>query len=243
MDRPDARIDAVVDEVYELFLDLDADESQIDFPIVYTNAKAGWASLNPEQPGTDLQPLLELLLKHVPLAEQYDPDHPLQAHVTNLDASPYVGRIAICRVRNGTIRRGETVAWCRADGSIERVRITELYVTEALDRVDAEEAQAGEIISVAGIPEITIGETLADAEDPPRSRGSRGQISSSVTIGINDSPPVRERGRPPDRQPGRAPGSKALLSATSRCASPRPSARRCGRSRAAASSRWRSWSS
>jgi GTP-binding protein len=188
VDRPDARIDAVVDEVYELFLDLDADESQIDFPIVYTNAKAGWASLNPEQPGTDLQPLLELLLKHVPPPE-HDPDHPLQAHVTNLDASPYVGRIAICRLRNGTIRRGETVAWCRADGAIERVRITELYVTEALDRVDAEEAQAGEIISVAGIPEITIGETLADAEDPrPLPVITVDEPSLSVTIGINDSP-------------------------------------------------------
>jgi GTP-binding protein len=188
VDRPDARIDAVVDEVYELFLDLDADESQIDFPIVYTNAKAGWASLDPGQPGTDLQPLLELLLAHVPPPE-YDPEHPLQAHVTNLDASPYVGRIAICRLRNGTIRRGETVAWCRADGAIERVKITELYVTEALDRVDAEEAQAGEIISVAGIPEITIGETLADPEDPrPLPVITVDEPSLSVTIGINDSP-------------------------------------------------------
>jgi GTP-binding protein len=188
VDRPDARIDAVVDEVYELFLDLDADESQIDFPIVYTNAKAGWASLDPEQQGTDLQPLLDLLLEHVP-APEHDPDHPLQAHVTNLDASPYVGRIAICRLRHGTIRRGETVAWCRADGAIERVRITELYVTEALDRVDAEEAQAGEIISVAGIPEITIGETLADPEDPrPLPVITVDEPSLSVTIGINDSP-------------------------------------------------------
>jgi GTP-binding protein len=188
VDRPDARIDAVVDEVYELFLDLDADESQIDFPIVYTNAKAGWASLDPGQPGTDLQPLLDLLLEHVP-APEYDPQHPMQAHVTNLDASPYVGRIAICRLRNGTIRRGETVAWCRADGAIERVKITELYVTEALDRVDAEEARAGEIISVAGIPEITIGETLADPEDPRALPViTVDEPSLSVTIGINDSP-------------------------------------------------------
>ncbi len=188
VDRPDARIDAVVDEVYELFLDLDADESQIDFPIVYTNAKAGWASLDPAQTGTDLQPLLDLLVEHVPPPE-YDPDHPLQAHVTNLDASPYVGRIAICRVRHGTIRRGETVAWCRADGQIERVRISELYVTEALDRVDAEEAQAGDIISVAGIPDITIGETLADPEDPqPLPVITVDEPSLSVTIGINDSP-------------------------------------------------------
>ena len=142
VDRPDARIDEVVDEVYELFLDLDADESQIEFPIVYTNAKAGWASLEQAVPGTDLQPLLDLLVEHVP-APEYDPEHPLQAHVTNLDASPYVGRLAICRVRHGTIRRGETVAWCRADGNTERVRVTELYVTEALERVDADEAGTG----------------------------------------------------------------------------------------------------
>src|SRR5665213_69792 len=132
VDRPDARIDEVVDEIYELFLDLDADESQIDFPIVYCNARAGRASLDPSEEGTSLQPLLELLIEHVP-APEYDPAHPLQAHVTNLDASPYVGRIAICRIRNGVIRRGETVAWCRADGSVERVRVSELYVTESLD--------------------------------------------------------------------------------------------------------------
>jgi GTP-binding protein len=188
VDRPDARINAVVDEVYELFLDLDADESQIDFPIVYTNARAGWASLDPATPGTDLQPLLNLLLEHVP-APSYDPSHPLQAHVTNLDASPYVGRIAICRVHHGTIRRGETVAWCRADGSVERVRITELYTTEALDRVETAEAGPGEIIALAGIPEITIGETLADPEDArPLPVISVDEPSLSVTIGINDSP-------------------------------------------------------
>jgi GTP-binding protein len=188
VDRPDARIDEVVDEVYELFLDLDADESQIDFPIVYTNAKAGRASLDPATEGTSLQPLLDLLIDHVP-APEFIPGHPLQAHVTNLDASPYVGRIAICRVRNGTIRRGETVAWCRSDGTVERVKVTELYVTEALDRVDAAEASAGEIISVAGIPEITIGETLADAEDPrPLPVITVDEPSLSVTIGINSSP-------------------------------------------------------
>ncbi|MGI8411954.1 MAG: translational GTPase TypA [Solirubrobacteraceae bacterium] len=188
VDRPDARIDDVVDEVYELFLDLDADESQIEFPIVYTNARAGWASLQPGVQGTNLGPLLELLVERVP-APEYDPSHPLQAHVTNLDASPYVGRIAICRVRNGVIRRGETVAWCRADGQIERVKVTELYITEALDRVDALEAGAGEIISVAGIPEITIGETLADAQDPrPLPVITVDEPSLSVTIGINSSP-------------------------------------------------------
>jgi GTP-binding protein len=188
VDRPDARIGEVVDEVYELFLDLDADESQIEFPIVYTNAKAGWASLDPAVAGTDLGPLLELLLEHVPPPE-HDPDHPFQAHVTNLDASPYVGRLAICRVRHGKIRRGETIAWCRADGQIERVKVSELYVTEALERVEADEASAGEIISVAGIPEITIGETLASAEDPrPLPAITVDEPSLSVTIGINTSP-------------------------------------------------------
>ena len=188
VDRPDARIDEVVDEVYELFLDLDADESQIEFPIVYCNAKAGQASLDPSTPGTDLMPLLDLLVEQIP-APSYDDQGPLQAHVTNLDASPYVGRIAICRVRQGTIRRGETVAWCRADGSIERVRVTELYVTEALERVSADEAGPGEIISVAGIPEITIGDTLADPEDPrPLPVITVDEPSLSVTVGTNDSP-------------------------------------------------------
>jgi GTP-binding protein len=188
IDRPDARINEVIDEVYELFLDLDADESQIDFPIVYTNAKAGTATLDLDQPGTDLQPLLELLVEHIP-APEYDPEHGLQAHVTNLDASPYVGRIAICRVHNGTIRKGETVAWCRADGTIQNVRVTELYVTESLERVAAEQASAGDIISVAGFPEITIGETLADPENPvPLPVIHVDEPSLSVTIGTNDSP-------------------------------------------------------
>jgi GTP-binding protein len=189
IDRPDARVDEVVDEVYELFLDLDADESQIEFPIVYCNAKAGQASLDPARPGDDLQPLLDLLISHVP-APTYDEDHPFQAHVTNLDASLYVGRLAICRIRHGTIRRGETIAWCRAEtGEIENVKVGELYVTEALDRVDADYAEAGEIISVAGIPEITIGDTLTDVADPrPLPSITVDEPSLSVTIGINDSP-------------------------------------------------------
>jgi len=188
VDRPDARIGEVVDEVYELFLDLDADESQIEFPIVYTNAKAGRASLDPSTEGRDLGPLLDLLIEHVP-APEHDPEHPLQAHVTNLDASPYVGRLAICRVRNGVIRRGETVAWCRTNGEVERVKVSELYVTEALERVEAEEAAAGEIIWVAGIPEIMIGETLAAADDPrPLPVITVDEPSLSITIGINTSP-------------------------------------------------------
>jgi GTP-binding protein len=188
IDRPDARISEVIDEVYELFLDLDADETQIDFPIVYTNAKAGTATLDLEQPGTDLTPLVDLLIKHIP-APQYEEGAPLQAHVTNLDASPYVGRIAICRVHEGTIRKGETIAWCRSEGAIERVRVTELYVTEALDRVSADEASAGDIIAVAGIPEITIGDTLSDPEDPrPLPPITVDEPSLSVTLGTNDSP-------------------------------------------------------
>ena len=187
IDRPDARIDEVVDEVYELFLDLDADESQIDFPIVYCNAKAGQASLDPKQPGRDLGALLDLLVEHVP-APEHDPEHPFQAHVTNLDASPYVGRLAICRIRHGSIRRGETIAWCHA-GVITPVKVSELYVNDALDRVEADEASAGEIISVAGIPEITIGDTLTDPSDPrPLPTISVDEPSLSVTIGINDSP-------------------------------------------------------
>jgi GTP-binding protein TypA/BipA len=188
VDRPDARIAEVVDEVYELFLDLGADESQIEFPIVYCNAKAGQASLAEDEPGEDLGPLLDLLLEHIP-APAYDEDHPLQAHVTNLDASPYVGRLALCRVRNGSIRRGQQVAWCRADGSIERAQVGELYVTEALDRVDAQDAGPGEIIAVAGIAEVTIGETLADPDDPrPLPVISVDEPSLAVTIGINTSP-------------------------------------------------------
>ncbi len=165
VDRPDARIEEVVNEVYELFLDLDADESQIEFPIVYTNAREGRAGLEPETLADDLQPLFELLLETIP-APEHDPDHPLQALVTNLDASPYVGRLAMARIQHGTIRKGQQVAWCRADGSIERAKVTELYVTEALDRVEADEAGPGEIVAVAGLPEVTIGETLADPDDP-----------------------------------------------------------------------------
>jgi GTP-binding protein len=188
VDRPDARIAAVVDEVYELFLDLDADSEQIDFPIVYTNAKAGWASLEEGVEGTDLSPLLDLMLEKIP-APEHDPGHPFQAHVTNLDASPYVGRLALCRVRHGTIRNGQRIAWCRADGSIERATISELYVTEALERVDAEEAGPGEIIAIAGLPEVTIGETLADPEDPrPLPVITVDEPSLSIVLGINTSP-------------------------------------------------------
>jgi GTP-binding protein len=188
VDRPDARTKDVVDEVYALFLDLDADESQIDFPIVYCNAREGRASLHPEDEGSDLKPLLETLLDHIP-PPAFDPLHPMQALVTNLDASPYVGRLALCRVRHGIIRRGQQVAWCRADGSIERVKVSELYVTEALDRVPAEEVGPGEIIAIAGMADVTIGETLADPDDPrPLPVMTIDEPSLAMTIGINTSP-------------------------------------------------------
>ena len=188
VDRPDARIAEVVDEVYELFLDLDAAEDQIEFPIVYCNARAGHAGLTPEALATDLEPLFETLLERIP-APEYEDDHPLQAHVTNLDASPYVGRLALCRVHHGTISKGQQVAWCRANGEVERVKVTELYVTEALDRVEAAEAGPGELIAVAGIPEVTIGETLADPDDPrPLPVIGIDEPSLAMTIGINTSP-------------------------------------------------------
>ncbi|HEX2161191.1 MAG TPA: translational GTPase TypA [Thermoleophilaceae bacterium] len=194
VDRPDARIGEVVDEVYELFLDLDADEEQIDFPIVYTNAKDGWASLEEGAEGSDLKPLMDLIVSHIPAPEHED-DRPLQAHVTNLDASPYVGRLALCRVRHGTIRQGQRVAWCRVDGSVEHATVTNLYVTDALDRVDAAEAGPGEIIAVAGMPEITIGETLADPDDArPLPTITVDEPSLSVTIGVNTSPLAGQSG-------------------------------------------------
>src|SRR5437660_6453053 len=188
VDRPDARLAEVVDEVYELFLDLDAGEHQIEFPILYANARQGRVSLRPDEEGADLTPLFETVLRHIP-APAHDPAHPLQALVTNLDASPYVGRIALCRVLHGTIHRGQLVAWCRADGSIERVKVTELYVTEALDRIPADEAGPGEIIAIAGLSEVTIGETLADPDDPrPLPVLHVDEPSLSMTIGINTSP-------------------------------------------------------
>jgi GTP-binding protein len=195
VDRPDARIAEVLDEVYELFLDLGADEHQIEFPIVYANARAGWASLERDVDGSDLKPLCELILERIP-APEYDEGMPFQALVTNLDASPYVGRLALCRVRNGHVKRGQQVAWCRLDGSMERVKISELYLTDALDRVDAAEAGPGDIIAVAGIAEITIGETLTDIDDPrPLPPLTVDEPSLSMTVGINTSPLAGQEGK------------------------------------------------
>src|SRR5689334_23589904 len=201
VDRPDARIKEVVDDTYELFLDLDADESQIDFPIVYACARDGMASLTQPADGTvptdsdNLEPLFQTLLTTIP-APRYTEGAPLQAHVTNLDASPFLGRLALCRVHEGTIRKGQTVAWCRTDGTVEKVRISELLMTEALERKPAESAGPGDIIALAGIPEIMIGETLADVDDPiPLPVITVDEPAISMTIGTNTSPMVgRVRG-------------------------------------------------
>lgn len=188
VDRADARVTDVVREVEDLFLDLDAAESQLDFPILYASARQGWASLDPALPGKDLVPLFETMLSSVP-APSFDPDHPLQALVTNLDASEYVGRLAICRVHHGTLRRGESVAWCRVDGSILRAKITELYASKALERVDVDFAGPGEIVAVAGFADISIGDTLADPDDPhPLAAILVDEPSLSMTLGINTSP-------------------------------------------------------
>jgi len=202
VDRPDARIAEVVDACYELFLDLDASEQQIEFPIVYASARAGRASLTRPEDGElpdspDLEPLFEVLRNTVP-APSYDPAAPLQAHVTNLDASSYLGRIALCRVYNGELRKGQQVAWCRRDGSVERVKISELMLTEALERVPAEVARPGDIAAIAGIPDIMIGETLADPEDPrPLPLITVDEPAIAMTIGVNSSPLVgRDKGTP-----------------------------------------------
>ncbi len=193
VDRPDARIAEVVDEAYELFLDLDATEDQIDFPIVYCSAKAGRASLERTADGgmpaeENLEALFATLIDAIP-APSYDEDAPLQAHVTNLDASPYLGRLALCRVHQGTIRKGQQVAWMKADGSVERAKVVELLMTEALDRVPVDSAGPGDIIAVAGMADITIGDTLADPDNPIALPViTVDEPSISMTIGINTSP-------------------------------------------------------
>jgi GTP-binding protein len=193
VDRPDARIAEVIDACYELFIDLDASEEQIEFPIVYASARAGRASLNRPADGgmpdsENLEPLFGVIRETIP-APEYDPNAPLQAHVTNLDASSYLGRIALCRIHNGTIKRGQQVAWCRHDGSVERVKVSELFLTQALERVQADEAGPGDIAAIAGIPEIMIGDTLADPNDPrPLPLIHVDEPAISMTLGTNTSP-------------------------------------------------------
>jgi GTP-binding protein len=193
VDRPDSRIAEVVDETYALFLDLDANEDQIEFPIVYASAKAGKASLDRPADGgmpntENLDALFETIFSAIP-APIYHEGAPLQAHVTNLDSSPFLGRLALCRVREGVIKKGQSVMWIKTDGSTERVKVSELLITEALERVPAQEAHPGDIIAVAGIETITLGETLADLENPHAlPLITVDEPSISMTIGINTSP-------------------------------------------------------
>ncbi len=200
VDRPDSRIAEVVDEAYELFLDLDATEDQIEFPVVYASAKAGRASLNrPDNGGLpdkeNLDVLFETIYNTIP-APRYHEGAPLQAHVTNLDSSPYLGRLALCRVHEGEISKGQTVSWIKTDGSIQKVKISELLMTEALERVPAEKAGPGDIIAIAGIETITLGETLADAENSyPLPLITVDDPSISMTIGINTSPLAGQSGK------------------------------------------------
>ncbi len=202
VDRSDARISEVTDEVYELFLDLlDDDEAEkLDFPVVYCAAKAGRASLTQPADGAmpdseNLEPLFGVIMDTIP-APSYTEGAPLQAHVTNLDASPYLGRLALCRVINGTLRRGQNVAWCRADGSVTTVKLSELLITHALERVPAEQAGPGDIVAIAGIPDIMIGETLSDPENPsPLPLINVDEPSISMTIGINTSPLAGKSGK------------------------------------------------
>jgi GTP-binding protein len=200
-DRPDSRISAVVDDTYDLFLDLDADEEQIEFPIVYACARDGVASLTQPEDGTvpadsdSLEPFFTTLLQTVP-APTYEEGAPLQAHVTNLDADNFLGRIALLRVKNGTLKKGQTVAWMKRDGTVHSVRISELLMTDALTRKPAEAAGPGDICAVAGIPDIMIGETLADPENPvalPLITVDEPAIS--MTIGTNNSPLVGKGGK------------------------------------------------
>ena len=187
VDRPDARIDEVVSEVEELFLDVDADEDQIDFPILYACARDGWASTTKGEVGVDLGPLFDTILEAIP-APEYEEGAPLQALVCNLDASPYMGRLAICRVINGTMKKGQQVAWCKIDGTIAKGKVTEMAIAQALERVPVDEVGPGEIVAVAGFEEITIGETLADADDPrPLEAITVDEPNLSVTLGINTS--------------------------------------------------------
>ena len=203
VDRSDARISEVVEETYELFMDLIDDshrQDALDFKVVYASARAGRASMNqPEDGGMpdaeNLEPLFETLINSIP-APAYDDEIPLQAHVTNLDASPYLGRLALCRVHSGTIRKGQQVAWFRHDGSMEKVKVVELLMAEALERVSVESAGPGDIVAVAGISEITIGDTLADPDDPrPLPIITVDEPSISMTIGTNTSPLVGQSGK------------------------------------------------
>ncbi len=194
VDRPDARISEVVDEVYELFFDIDARDDQVDFPILYCAARDGWAATDPDVKGTDLDPLFKALLEHMP-APSYEEGHPLQAWVTNLDADPYVGRLAMCRIVNGSLKKGQALALSQVDGTIKKVKINELYLTHALTRVPSDEAGPGDLVAVSGIEDILIGETLVDPEDPrPMPVIKVDEPALSMTIGVNTSPLAGKEG-------------------------------------------------
>jgi GTP-binding protein len=200
VDRPDSRIPEVVDEAYGLFMDLDANDDQIEFPVVYASAKAGRASMNRPENGVmpdreNLDALFEVIFNTIP-APVYHEGAPLQAHVTNLDSSPYLGRLALCRIREGVIKKGENVMWMKTDGTSERVKISELLITDGLERVPALEAGPGDIVAIAGIETITLGETLADLERPHAlPLIIVDEPSISMTIGINTSPIAGQEGK------------------------------------------------
>jgi GTP-binding protein len=200
VDRPDSRIPEVVDEAYGLFMDLDANDDQIEFPVVYASAKAGRASMNRPENGVmpdreNLDALFEVIFNTIP-APVYHEGAPLQAHVTNLDSSPYLGRLALCRIREGVIKKGENVMWMKTDGTSERVKISELLITDGLERVPAQEAGPGDIVAIAGIETITLGETLADLEKPHAlPLIIVDEPSISMTIGINTSPIAGQEGK------------------------------------------------
>ena len=202
VDRHDARIAEVIDETYELFIDLLDDDAAagLDFPVVFASARAGRATLTQPENGTmpdseNLGPLFETILSTIP-APAYVEGATLQAHVTNLDASPYLGRLALCRIIAGELKRNQVVAWCKADGTIKNVKLSEMLITEALTRVQADSAGPGDIVAIAGIPDITIGETLSDPEDPkPLPLITVDEPSISMTIGINTSPLAGQSGK------------------------------------------------
>ena len=195
IDRPDARIAEVIDETYELFLDLDATEDQIEFPVLYANAKVGTASLNPAEPGPTLQPLLDAIVDRIP-PPHGDPEAPLQALVANLDSNDYLGRIAISRIVNGRVAIGDQIAVSKLDGSVERTRVTKLYLFDGLRRVEVDAAAAGDIICLAGIDHITIGETITDPDDPrPIPPQHVDEPTVSMIFGINTSPMAGRDGR------------------------------------------------
>ncbi len=188
IDRPDARAAEVLNEIYDLFIDLDAADNQLDFPVLYTNARTGTASVDPAAPGADLRPLFEAIVDHVP-PPRGSADAPLQLLVANLDSSDYIGRIAIGRIFNGRVKIGDIVIVCKLDGSAQPTRVTKLYAFDGLRRVEIDRAAAGDIVCLAGIADITIGETIADAERPvPIPPVAIDEPTVSMIFGVNTSP-------------------------------------------------------